>query len=544
MAGTGRGRGGAAANFPAAGTNADRAPSKAQMKQVLLSLGLSQTVVDEVVDEQELETWSDWDNLEDADIDSTIRRASSRSGNGVDIPLKQAKTIKGIAYTHNLLKRMGRKTRCTVMTTAVLDVASLQHKVDKSWKDSDVRITPFDPNKEKEPAEYLRQLRPKMDSQRGVLNSPLSYLIRDEGTVEDEDDEESFLWSNDDFPSVDAELVRRSPIYETGLGINPSRLEGPWADSFLTDCRKGLTFLITAFGRSDVKIFAQQGFDEGNPRLIWLLLFDYFHGPGYTVVEQSTIRQTLDSLRYPGDTRTMTFINILSKLRHLYGQAETLAKTSGTAFNGIGIDPYEKCTILQRIACGCTALVPTVTAVRVNTAIAGDYTEQERAILAGYRSVVDANLREHGNRKIAAVVAGGGGGGGGGYKSLNQGEVDAAKKRLGKYSNPKTRVPQAEYDNFTPEEKQAKYLLNQDYLKKHPRASGGGGGGGGGAGRSARRRAHGKAKIAELQTQVDKLSKRMKAVDGTARDAPQGGDNGEHTGRQPGPARRHDSHDE
>ena len=110
-----------------------------------------------------------------------------------------------------------------------------------------------------------------MDAQRGVHGTPLSYLIRDEGTVEDEDDEESFLWSNDDYPSIDAELIRRSPIYETGLGINPSRLEGPWADSFLTDCRKGLPILITAFGRSEVKTFAKKGFDDGNPRLIWLL---------------------------------------------------------------------------------------------------------------------------------------------------------------------------------------------------------------------------------------------------------------------------------
>ena len=36
----------------------------------------------------------------------------------------------------------------------------------------------------------------------------------------------------------------------------------------------------------------------------------------------------------------------------------------------------------------------------------------------------------------------------------------------------------------------------------------------------------------------------MKTMDGTGRDAPHGGDNSEHTGRQPGAARRHDSDDE
>ena len=39
------------------------------MKNVLLFLGLSQTVVDEVVNEQALEAWSDWDDLEDTDIE-------------------------------------------------------------------------------------------------------------------------------------------------------------------------------------------------------------------------------------------------------------------------------------------------------------------------------------------------------------------------------------------------------------------------------------------------------------------------------------------
>ena len=102
--GRGGGRGGAG-NFPAALSNADRNPTKPQMKQVLLTLGLSQAVVDELVDEQELEAWSDWNDLDDNDIDQTIRRSSSRSANGVDIPLKQAKTIKDIAYTHNLLKQ-------------------------------------------------------------------------------------------------------------------------------------------------------------------------------------------------------------------------------------------------------------------------------------------------------------------------------------------------------------------------------------------------------------------------------------------------------
>ena len=83
--------------------------------------------------------------MEDVDIEQMVRHSSSRSANGVDIPLKQAKIIRGIAYTHNLLKRMGRKTRCTKMDSAALAVANLQHKVDKAWKDSDVRITPFDP---------------------------------------------------------------------------------------------------------------------------------------------------------------------------------------------------------------------------------------------------------------------------------------------------------------------------------------------------------------------------------------------------------------
>ena len=169
----------------------------------------------------------------------------------------------------------------------------------------------------------------------GAWNTDVLSHIREEGTVKPEDDEESALWSDEDFASIDEELIRRSPIYEPGRNINPvtARLKGPWADSFLTDCRKGLSLLITAFGKSDVRIFAKEGFDKGNPLLIWFLLFDYFYGPGYTVVEQSTIRQSLDSLRYTGDTRNMTFVNVLSKLRHLFGQAETLVDTTGTAFN-------------------------------------------------------------------------------------------------------------------------------------------------------------------------------------------------------------------
>jgi hypothetical protein len=516
------------------------------MKLVLLTLDLTDEVVDELVDVQGLEKWEDWTDLDDTDIDQTIRRSSSRSDDGVDIPLKQAKVIKDIAYTHNLMKRMGRKTRCTQMTKAVLAVANLQHKVDKNWKDGEVRITAFDPHKEKEPAEYLRLLRPKMDAQRGVHGTPLSYLIRDEGTVEDEDVEESFLWSNDDYSSVDEELIRRSPIYARNDRPAPDRLDGPWADSFLTDCRKGLPVLITAFGKSEVKIFAQRGFDEGNPRLIWILLHDHFHGPGYTVIEQSTIRQSLDALRYSGDTRTVTFLNVLGKLRHLFSQAETLATTSKTAFNGIGIDANEKCAILQRVTIGCQALVPIVNVVRVKTDIAGNYAEQEAAILAGYRSMVEANLREGGtNRKIAAVGTGGGGGGGGGFQQpLDMKEVDAAKKRLAKYANPSKRVPQDEYNNFTREEKYAKYALNKEYRQNNPKTPGGGGGGGGGSNgtsRSARRRANAKVKVSALQTELEKLSKRMKTMEGQDRDADRGSDGSEHTGRQSGAARRHES---
>jgi hypothetical protein len=548
MAGGSRRGGGGTSTFPTALSPADRKPSEAQMKTVLLSIGLTQDTVDELVDVQGLKLWSDYDDMEDADIDQMVKSCSSRSSDAVNIPLKESKLIKGIAYTHNLLVRMQRKTRCTKMDTNVLGFANLQHKVDKNWKDGEVRITPFDPNKEKEPAEYLRRLRPLMDLQRGVLMTPMSYLIREHGEVEDEDDEESALWSNEDFPSIDEELIRRSPIYDPTATIDPvtARLQGPWAESFLTDCRKGLPTLITAFGKSDVRMFAKEGFDKGNPRLIFILLHDYFHGPGYVVVEQSTIRQTLDSLRYSNDTRSVTFVNVLGKLRHLFNQAETLAKTSKTAFNGIGVDPFEKCSILQRVASGCPALVATVTVVRAKTEIAGNYEEQEKQIMAGYRAMCETNLREGGtNRsKVAAIGTGGGGGGGGGKnQKLNSKEIESAKRRLAKYANPKVRVPDEEYAAFTAEEKYAKYLLNQEYQRKHPKTPGGGGGGSDGTSRSARRRANSKARVNELQTQLEQVHKRLKSIEGAQRDD-RGGDNSEFAGRQQGPARRHNSDDE
>ena len=87
-------RGGGAATFPTALSPADRRPSEAQMKHVLLTIGLTQDTVDELVGVQGLTAWSDYDDMEDADIDQMVKSCSSRPSDAVNIPLKEAKIIK------------------------------------------------------------------------------------------------------------------------------------------------------------------------------------------------------------------------------------------------------------------------------------------------------------------------------------------------------------------------------------------------------------------------------------------------------------------
>ena len=76
MAGGSRRGGGGTSTFPTALSPADRNPSEAQMKTVLLTIGLTQDRVDELVGVQGLTAWSDWDDLEDADVDQMVKGCS------------------------------------------------------------------------------------------------------------------------------------------------------------------------------------------------------------------------------------------------------------------------------------------------------------------------------------------------------------------------------------------------------------------------------------------------------------------------------------
>ena len=320
-------------------------------------------------------------------------------------------------------------------------------------------------------AACFTQMTTHLDKCRGVTGIPLGYVVRPtlkgpfDAPEDGPEDHPPYGAPESPYPTIDAELSARARILRHDLThaqlaapLDTLEANGPFDPAFLVDSTKVFEILHSSWGTSQPWTHARTLAKVKNGRKAFRLLHSLLLGGQQLVTSGSAIMTKLQSFRYDGDRRGFGFdkyvaLHVGAHNDHDELQAYDVAPLEESLKilwfqNGIQDKSFDA---VRAAICANPGNYTTFTAVQeayVNFKLQQKATEPPRARqVASFRA---------GRRDNAPRRGGAGRGRGGGDRKKNlpsQKEVDACTHIVDKD------YPTAEYNAFTPAEKQRLYQL-------------------------------------------------------------------------------------
>ena len=315
---------------------------KLSVSRMFLSLGLSDEIVDAIVDEQGYNTPHALNRLDKKGVEqlvSAIRKPGGMKDGtrnpGINVPLRSQEIITGACFALKHQRRCGEKFRPSLIDLEILEELRLQQEIEDAHDNKEAYNTRpvWDPKKRAASADlielHFRQIR-------GRDGAPCAYLMREH--VIPPQGSGSFL---DHSQSFDDQMIKLYPIIKpTELLSNmivpgvepPLKLYTREAAEDNARCFQELKRIVQG---TEAEVYVDEFNVHSEFRAAWRKLYNTFLGAGAKDTLAAQLEKTIQTLRYNGPKRGFNFATYVERHKDAYQSMLALAKKT----NYVAYDP-------------------------------------------------------------------------------------------------------------------------------------------------------------------------------------------------------------
>ena len=307
--------------------------SRISVSRMFISLGLSDEIVDAIVDEQGYNTAQALSRLDKKGVEQLVAAIRKPGGMkdgtrnpGINVPLRSQEIITGACFALKHQRRCGGNFHASLINLEILEELRLQQEIEDAHDNKEAYNTRpvWDSKKRAASADLIEQ---HFRQIRGRDGAPCAYLMREH--VIPPSGSGSFL---DRAESFDEQMIKLYPIIKpTELLSNlivpgvepPLKLYTREAAEDNAKCFQELKRIVQG---TEAEVYVDEFNVHSEFRAAWRKLYNTFLGAGAKDTLAAQLEKTIQNLRYSGPKRGFNFATYVERHKDAYQNMVTLAK--------------------------------------------------------------------------------------------------------------------------------------------------------------------------------------------------------------------------